>query len=192
MLDSARQHGENTNVYVGMLCFLLFFLPQGAGAGSLQIRDEGINDSGLLKLSVFASTDQKNPFNAASALISYPQNIFEVVEIDTSQSIFPLWSAGPREDSGTISFSGGTPAKGGFIFDGKLLSVYMKIKDNGAGKISIDNGELLASDGLGSNILSHTEDYRFRIETAVSLEFDTSGDGIVSIEELSIALASKS
>ena len=187
MQKSQEEHDEGYKVRLSVLCFLFLITPFFAHASSLEIRTEGFVN-GLLKLSVYASTPQNKPFNAASALISYPTDILKLESVDTTNSIFSLWGNEPKDENGKINFSGGTPAKGGFIFDGKLFSLFMRVKENGAGSVSIDNGKILASDGLGTDILTRTVDYNFRVEPAIPSYYDSNKDGTVSIQELSIGM----
>lgn len=148
--------------------------------------------AGKIEISVYADTVQKEPFNAAEASILFDDNIFEVSHIDTSDSIFNLWTMPPKITAeGNIVFSGGTSGKGGFIFKGKLFSFVLEPKEDGKTTFSFEDPKVLAHDGTGTNILSDAKGLTLVNTHAIPKEYDTDGNGTVSLYELSVGMAEK-
>lgn len=95
--------------------------------------------------------------NVAQATINFPSDLLEVKSISKAGSIFILWPQEPSysNSSGVINFSGGLPSPG-FTGTGTVLSVSFRAKKAGEARLSISGGVILAADGRGTNILSHT------------------------------------
>ena len=190
MRSAKIKHGGKIKVCFALLCFLFLIVPHSTFGASLFVKSEGMQEDGLLALSVYASTKQQKPFNAASAEIHYPKDLLSLESLDINESVFNLWHIKPVLSSeGTIVFSGGTSAKGGLIFEGKLFEMFVRPNTNGSGVVQIQNAQVLASDGEGTNILENTNGYIFRKEQAIPAHFDKDLNGVVSLQELSISLA---
>lgn len=108
-------------------------------------------------------------FNAGEATILFPNNILEVVSIDTvpSSTIFNFWLSTPlfANDKGTISFSGGTThgVMGPAV---QILSVHMRAKGSGEAIITASDASINASDGSGTNILDSIKALRIVVSGA--------------------------
>lgn len=93
--------------------------------------------------------------NAAKASISFPKGLASVQSVSKLGSIFQLWPEEPSfsNSNGTISFGGGVPAPG---FNGMdtVIVVNFKVKTAGNANINITDGQILAADGRGTDILS--------------------------------------
>ena len=98
------------------------------------------------------------PINAAKSEISFSTNLLEVQSLSKSGSIFSLWPEEPTfsNSKGQISFAGGVPAPG-FTGVGTILTINFRAKKAGEAKPSFNNGQVLAADGRGTNILSFTK-----------------------------------
>ena len=173
---------------VFLFWFLLFSLPSFAFAAQLTLVEAGVDENGDVTIDVFAETDQKAPFNAAGADILFDPTFFTIENITTDDSIFPFWTERPAvRDGNSISFSGGTPAKGGFIFKGKLFSFTARPEAVGATVFKFRNGEILAHDGEGTDILNDTNELHYE-SAVIPPSFDTDDSGDISLSELSIGL----
>jgi hypothetical protein len=93
--------------------------------------------------------------NAASANIKFPTDLMSVQSVSKLGSIFQLWPDEPSfsNPNGTIFFGGGVPAPG---FNGidTILVVNFRIKNAGTANVTISDGQVLAADGRGTDILS--------------------------------------
>ena len=98
------------------------------------------------------------PINAAKSEISFSTNLLEVQSLSKSGSIFSLWPEEPTfsNSKGQISFAGGVPAPG-FTGVGTILTINFRAKKAGEAKPSFNNGQVLAADGRGTNILFFTK-----------------------------------
>lgn len=92
--------------------------------------------------------------NSAEAHIIFPADMLEVVSIDKSGSIFPLWVEGPTfsNTAGTIIFSGGVPSPGFTGISGKVFSIVFKAKKAGSASVVFSNSNIMANDGSGTNV----------------------------------------
>ena len=101
-----------------------------------------------------SSADQA--INAASGVISFPQDKLEVASISKSGSIFTLWVQEPAffNSAGTANFEGIVLNPGFTGASGKILNVTFRVKVAGAAPISFLSGSALANDGKGTNILT--------------------------------------
>jgi len=102
---------------------------------------------------VVNSADQA--MNAASGIVSFPQDKMEVVSLSKSGSIFSLWPAEPVFSNalGTINFEGIVLNPGYVGSYGTILTITFRAKAEGQANISFASGSVLANDGLGTNIL---------------------------------------
>lgn len=93
--------------------------------------------------------------NAGKAKISFPIDLLEVQSVSKSGSIFQLWPEEPTfsNSQGEITFGGGVPSPG-FTGIGTILTINFKIKKVGEANVTISDGQVLAADGRGTNILS--------------------------------------
>jgi len=94
--------------------------------------------------------------NAAEASISFPVDLIEVQSLSKSNSIFQLWPEEPAfsNSRGVINFGGGIPAPG-FNGIGTIATINFKVKKEGEANVNISEGQVLAADGRGTDILSY-------------------------------------
>lgn len=119
-----------------------FFIPSSAVVGTTVTLTVTVNTEGV-------------GVNAAQATLQYPKDLLEVTQIDTGGSVFNFWLEGPSysNETGRIFFTGGSTNG----FNGSALSVVrvqVKILKEGVANISFVDGAVLASDGVGSNVLT--------------------------------------
>jgi hypothetical protein len=104
------------------------------------------------------------PINAVQATVYFPLDKLEVLNISKESSIFTLWPEEPEFSnfSGEISFSGGTPHPG-FSGIGNIITINFKAKKEGMVNLTLGEGQVLADDGKGTNILVFIKEAKYFI-----------------------------
>lgn len=150
-----------------VLLFGLFFSTQSVGAATIYLTPETstyhVGDSFDVDVRI-NSTDKG--FNAAELSIIYPKDILEVKSLiyTPSVSVFNFWIDTPyfSNTSGVVGFIGG--ATQSIVSDSAVvLKISFIAKSAGDAIIAISDAAVTASDGTGTNILSGTQNARFRI-----------------------------
>lgn len=150
-------------------CWLL--VADSAQAASLYFSPSsgGYVIGNTLSVSVYiSSTDQA--MNAASGVISFPQDKLEVISFSKNGSVFSLWVQEPSFSSsaGTINFEGIVLNPGYTGSAGKIITVNFKARAVGSVPLLFSSGSVLANDGKGTNILTEVENASFRIDAIKS------------------------
>ncbi|MEA2113539.1 MAG: cohesin domain-containing protein, partial [Patescibacteria group bacterium] len=101
-----------------------------------------------------SSADQA--MNAASGVISFPQDKLEITSFSKSGSIFTLWVQEPSFSNalGTVNFEGIVLNPGFTGSSGKIISANFKVKAAGSATLNFSSGSVFANDGQGTNILA--------------------------------------
>ncbi len=164
--DLKFREGKSLNFYI--LYSILFFIfltsifyilnPLYANAATLYFSPSSGSYSVGQNFSVgvyVSSADQA--MNAASGVISFPQDKLGVVSISKSGSVFNLWVQEPlfSNDVGTINFEGIVLNPGFTGSAGKIITVNFRAKSSGNAFLSFSSGSVLANDGRGTNILAN-------------------------------------
>jgi len=187
-----KQYQEQTKNFLicFSVCLVLLFsvilaLPANAQAASLYFSPSSgsyyIGKTITVSLYV-SSSDQA--INAASGIISFPQDKLQVVSLSKSGSIFPYWTP-DREPSfsnidGTINFEGYLFTPGFTGATGKIISINFKVKAAGIANLKFFSGSVLANDGKGTNILTSSGNANFTISTPITPPTTTKKEPIVS------------
>lgn len=110
---------------------------------------------GIFSVKIRVNSDGAT-INATKASISFPADLMEAQSIAKSDSIFQLWPEEPvfSNLNGTISFAGGLPSPG-FNGVGTVATINFKVKKEGEANVNIPEGQVLAADGRGTDILSY-------------------------------------
>lgn len=100
-----------------------------------------------------SSADQA--MNAASGVISFPQDKLEVTSLSKSGSIFTLWVQEPSfsNSAGAVNFEGIVLNPGFTGSNGKAITITFRTKAAGSAPLAFSSGSILANDGAGTNIL---------------------------------------
>lgn len=108
-----------------------------------------------------SSADQS--MNAASGVISFPQDKLEVTSLSKTGSILTLWVQEPSfsNSAGTVNFEGIVFNPGFTGVGGKVLTINFKVKAAGAVPLNFSSGSVLANDGKGTNILANLGSAQF-------------------------------
>jgi len=131
----------------------LYFLPK---SGSFEV--------GQVISVRFAVNTGDNPINLVEANLSFSNETLEAIGFSKSGSIINLWFNEPSfsNSGGTIYFSGGIPNPG-FTGIGRIIIINFKAKKAGSAWIKVSSAQILANDGLGTNILSSTDSANFNL-----------------------------
>ena len=95
------------------------------------------------------------PVNAFTGVITFDESVLAVSSIEYATSIADLWVKEPwySQGAGTINFTGGTTARGGFNGKGALLSIKFKAIGVGNGRVAMSDTRILENNGQGSDVL---------------------------------------
>lgn len=110
-----------------------------------------------------SSADQA--MNAASGVISFPQDKLEVISLSKTGSIFTLWVQEPSfsNSAGTVNFEGIVLNPGFTGSNGKAIAITFRTKAAGNALLTFSSGSVLANDGKGTNILTSLGNAQFRL-----------------------------
>lgn len=115
-----------------------------------------------------SSSDQA--INAASGIISFPQDKLEIINLLKTGSIINLWVQEPSffNSAGTANFEGIVLNPGFTGQAGKIITLVFKIKAAGTAPLTFSSGSVLANDGKGTNILSSMGSANFVLSDGVA------------------------
>jgi hypothetical protein len=122
-----------------------------------------IGETFVTTLTINSST----PVNVFKGLLIFDPEKLEVESIDYNTSIADLWAEEPwySNGAGTINFTGGTTAPGGFTGNGTLITITFTAKNTGQAIVTLDEMKVLKHDGLGTEVpLSTPIDAIFAVE----------------------------
>lgn len=155
------------------MIFSLFalFIPFPVLAASLSLSPESgvFNAGSTFTVSVKVATPDK-PMNAVSGIISFPNDILQVVSVSKIDSIINLWVQEPSYSNfdGTVNLEGVALNPGFSGVSGRIISVTFRAKKEGKAALAFTSGSVLANDGQGTNILSSLlgANYTIRAQSA--------------------------
>jgi len=149
----------------------LFLVPGIVGAASLYISpSSGLHSVGsTFGISVYVSSNDQ-AMNAASGVLSFPQDKLEITSISKAGSIMGLWVEEPSFSNtlGTATFEGIVLNPGFTGSAGKIVSATFRVKAAGIASVAFASGSILANDGKGTNILTSLGDALFTLGVAPS------------------------
>lgn len=104
--------------------------------------------------SVQLDVESRIPVNVFKGVLSFDHEKLNVVSIDYNTSIANLWAEEPwySNGAGTINFTGGTTAIGGFVGHGTLLKITFAAKVVGDTNIHMSEMRVLQHDGFGTDV----------------------------------------
>lgn len=149
---------------LSVFCFLFF--PTITRAATLYFNPSSgsytVGDAFTVNVYV-SSSDQA--MNAASGVISFPQDKLEVTSLSKGGSIFSFWVQEPSFSNsvGVVNFEGVILNPGFTGSTGKVLTINLKVKTEGVAIFDFSSGSVLANDGKGTNILINSRDAHFSL-----------------------------
>lgn len=135
------------------------------------------------------------PVNAVDLVISYPEDKLVVDSVDTGTSVITLWTEQPYAKDGNIYLRGGTFRKG-FVGEHTIARIKAHATEAGEARILIKETQLVAGDGLGSEVKVTDTGNEVKIavtgsdgiikgEATISVVSDIDGDGDVDLKDIS-------
>ena len=135
-----------------LFLILVFIYPGDVEAAKLYLKlnqDEyGVGDTFLAEIRLDTEGEY---INAVEVNLEFPQDLLEVKDFSTGNSILTLWIKEPvfSNRDGTVSFSGGTPGGYQGIKDA-LGRIAFKVKKTGNARINFGESQVLLNDGFGT------------------------------------------
>jgi len=107
--------------------------------------------------------------NAGQGSLTYDKSLVKILSI-AKGSVFKLWTEEPTfsAGAGTIDFGGGVPRPGYTGNGGTIAVITMQAIKIGTAAINFTSGDVLAADGMGTNILSSMGPASINITAAVT------------------------
>lgn len=162
-----------------VLCFSFFFFAEAANqlGASLYIAPlaqnprVGNNFTATIKIDSLAES-----VNAVKGILTFNKDKLEIINVSKIGSILNLWVDEPSFSNidGTLKFQGGVPNPGFIGNGGTVLHIIFKAKGAGITSLVWKEGEVLASDGKGTNILTNLQNLDFLIEEALGAPAESS------------------
>ncbi|MFH1162333.1 MAG: hypothetical protein V1696_03645 [Candidatus Jorgensenbacteria bacterium] len=185
-----RRINTKIKLLVVLSFILVFFRVEAASAATLFLSPAtGSYDSGqTFSVGVFVASKDA-AMNAASGVISFPQDKLEILSLSRTGSIMSLWAQEPSFSNavGTVNFEGIVLNPGFQGTAGKLLSITFRVKAAGSAAVSFASGSVLANDGKGTNILQEFGNAQFGLK--VPAEGLQAGEGTTPVSILGAPLA---
>ena len=150
------------------------------------------NVGDTIKVSLLVNTIDQS-VNAVAGSIIFPPDKLEMASTSKDNSIINLWIQEPALNAtgDAVTFSGVLPSPGFVGPAGQVLNVSFKVKATGIAIIDIKDAQVLANDGLGTNILAQVVPANLTLVPPVSKTnpADLNGNGKVDISDVSILIA---
>ena len=150
--------------------------------------------------SVFISVNDEVPvsldlstrtaINAAGGTVTFPPEYLQVDSLTRTSSIIDLWSEEPvtSNETGTVRFSGGIIGPNVVLTGehGPIFILDLRGMKEGKALLRVKDGELLAHDGSGENVISGTGSLTLYVRAAGRVSPDVNGDGDLSLMDINI------
>jgi len=155
-----------TLFFAGLAILLAFALAKSVHAASLYFSPSigSYNVREQFSVSVYVSSADQ-AMNAASGIITFPQDKLEVTSLSKSGSVFSLWVQEPSfsNSAGVVNFEGIVLNPGFTGAAGKTITINFRIKAAGLAILNFSSGSVLANDGKGTNILASLGNAQFNL-----------------------------
>ncbi len=136
------------------------------------------------ELSITLEMDAKTPINAVGGTMQFDPAMLSITSLSRISSSVDLWSEEPTYSNtdGTLHFSGGIVGeKAALPIRGTIFIANFKVLKPGKTLLSIKEGELLASNGEGTNVTSGANILSVYTREAGHASPDVNGDGMLSV-----------
>lgn len=140
-------------------------------------------------LDVRLSVHTKSPINAVGGTIMLTRDVLEIASLSRVSSVVDLWSEEPLYDKtkNTLHFSGGILGeKSELPLQGEILTMSLRALSPGVATITLQDGELLAANGEGTNIVSGSNLLTLYIRDTHAPTSDINDDGVLGITDVNL------
>lgn len=126
--------------------------------------------------------------NSIGGQLVVPENTLEIIETSLDDSLIDLWAIEPKAtgEANTVLFGGGILREGGFVGAGNIFTVKLQALASGDATISLKEPEMLAHDGMGTNLLTQKKDLTYYIREKDTPSPDFNGDGRITLMDINI------
>lgn len=160
-LHTHRNHTHRTTGRALALCiasvfaFSVYFSTAQAATLRLNADASSVSAGESITLNIVLNSEGV-AVNNAEATIAFPTDMFDILSISKSGSIFSLWVEEPyfSNTTGVITLNGGVPTPGFNGSNGPVVSIVAKAKKKGQAEFVFSNASVRANDGLGTDVLS--------------------------------------
>ncbi len=131
-----------------------FLFPTATQAAVLQVLpgSSTVTVGSTITLNIMVNTEGV-AINTARGVVTFPRELFDVVSVGKSTSLFTIWAQAPAYDGDrSVSFVGGLPTPGYQGSSGQLFSITLRAKAAGNASVSLINGRVYANDGNGTDV----------------------------------------
>lgn len=136
------------------------------------------------EVTIHIHVSTRAPINAVGGTLIYPERLLSLDAITRTDSIVDLWAEEPVRTPGAIAWSGGIlGGKSENPLDGRVFAASFKAQEAGKAILAVKNGQLLAADGEGTNIISLEGTLTIYISTKGAASPDINNDGKLSIAD---------
>lgn len=136
---------------------------------------------------VTITVDSRSPVNAIGGTVTFPPDLLQVTGLSRISSTIDLWSEEPTilNSEGTVHFSGGIIGdKATQPLHGTVIVLTMKPLKEGRATLTLKDGQLLAADGVGTNIVSGANTLSLYIRSGEKPSPDINEDGVLGLSDV--------
>jgi hypothetical protein len=130
-----------------------------------------------------------SPINAVGATVTITPDVLEMASLSRISSVIDLWSEEPSYDKekNSLHFSGGVLGeKSEAPLNGEVFRIHLRALAPGIATVAMKDGELLASNGEGTNIISGSNVLKLYIRSTGSPSPDINQDNTLSISDVNL------
>lgn len=155
--------------WFAVLVFLCsWFWVDAAMAATLSITpDTGVYTVGQTFTARVVVNTAGEAINAADARLTFDPSQLSVVSVNDAGSVFNLWAEEPTVSGNAVTFSGGAP-RGYSGSSGTIMTMTVRVVSAGTGRLTFQDGSVLAADGAGTNVLSNMNGASYTVQAPSS------------------------
>lgn len=149
---------KNKRIFLYIIfCFTFFLFTRITHAATLSFSpsSKSLDIGKTVSVSVIVNSSGQ-AINNSEAYITFSKDLLEVTSVSKSGSIFSIWVEDPNysNNSGFVSYNGGSPNPGFTGSSGKVITITFKAKKAGTASVVFSSASVRANDGLGTEVLT--------------------------------------
>lgn len=149
---------------------LLFFSPFVSHAATLSLLPASGSYAAGETVVVSVAVSSNTAINAVSAVLSYSADTLELRSISKEGSIISLWVQEPSFSAGRASVEGAILNPGYTGASGRVARLIFRAKAQGPAYVRFASAEILANDGVGTNVYEGASPASFTVTAAPEVE----------------------